>query len=49
MHRATEPFRLGLAQCFLSQGLGRECPKMERVPEVLQFPVIIERRRVFCR
>src|SRR6266852_2536368 len=46
MHRGDGPFRLRPAARFPSQGLGREHAKMERVSEVLQFPVIIEWRRV---
>src|SRR5260370_26503251 len=34
-----------MAQSFLSQGLVDERAKMEWVPEVLQFPIIIKRRR----
>src|SRR5216684_2236629 len=45
VHRGDGPFRLRPAWRFFRRGLGHERTKMERVPEVLQFPVIIKRRR----
>src|SRR6266446_1316062 len=39
---ATDPSGWEWPSIFFSQGLGRECAKMERVPEVLQLSVIIK-------